>query len=101
MSASSPATAATIAAAIAEGRTTARQVVAAALDRIGRLDGRVGAFTDVLSARALARADAQDAALRNGSPPGPLAGRSAQNVGSFPGAGDRFEGLHGTCTENR
>lgn len=74
MSASSPATAATIAAAIAEGRTTARQVVAAALDRIGRLDGRVGAFTDVLSARALARADAQDAALRNGSPPGPLAG---------------------------
>jgi len=74
VSASSPATAATIAAAIAEGRTTARQVVAAALDRIGRLDGRVGAFTDVLSARALARADAQDAALRNGSPPGPLAG---------------------------
>ncbi|UIY42727.1 AtzE family amidohydrolase [Methylobacterium radiotolerans] len=74
MSASSPATAATIAAAIAEGRTTARQVVAAALDRIGRLDGRVGAFTDVLSARALARADAQDAALRNGSPLGPLAG---------------------------
>ena len=74
MSASSPATAATIAAAVAEGRTTARQVVAAALDRIGRLDGRVGAFTDVLSARALARADAQDAALRNGSPPGPLAG---------------------------
>lgn len=74
MSASSPPTAATIAAAVAEGRTTARQVVAAALDRIGRLDGRVGAFTDVLSARALARADAQDAALRNGSPPGPLAG---------------------------
>lgn len=74
MSASSPATAATIAAAVAEGRTTARQVVAAALDRIGRLDGRVGAFTDVLSARALARADAQDAALRNGPPPGPLAG---------------------------
>ncbi|KTS08640.1 amidase [Methylobacterium radiotolerans] len=74
MSASSPATAATIAAAVAEGRTTARQVVAAALDRIGRLDGRVGAFTDVLSARALARADAQDAALRNGSPPGLLAG---------------------------
>jgi len=74
VSASSPATAATIAAAVAEGRTTARQVVAAALDRIGRLDGRVGAFTDVLSARALARADAQDAALRNGSPPGPLAG---------------------------
>ncbi|MEE7447323.1 Asp-tRNA(Asn)/Glu-tRNA(Gln) amidotransferase GatCAB subunit A [Methylobacterium radiotolerans] len=71
-------TAATIAAAIADGRTSAREVVTAALDRIGRLDGRVGAFTDVLSARALARADAQDAARRaarrDGASPGPLAG---------------------------
>ncbi|XYD08340.1 AtzE family amidohydrolase [Methylobacterium sp. NMS12] len=74
MSASSPSTAATIAAAIAEGRTTARQAVTAALDRIGRLDDRVGAFTDVLSTRALARADAQDAARRDGASPGPLAG---------------------------
>ncbi|MEE7504318.1 hypothetical protein MMR14E_14090 [Methylobacterium mesophilicum] len=63
MSASDPSTAAAIAAAIAAGRTTAREVVTAALDRIGRLDGRVGAFTDVLSARALARADAQAEAL--------------------------------------
>ncbi|MGU3467013.1 AtzE family amidohydrolase [Methylobacterium sp. C33D] len=74
MSASDPSTAAAIAAAIAAGRTTAREVVTAALDRIGRLDGRVGAFTDVLSARALARADAQDAARRDGASPGPLAG---------------------------
>ncbi|MEH3064006.1 MAG: AtzE family amidohydrolase [Methylobacterium radiotolerans] len=74
MSASDPSTATAIAAAIADGRTTARQAVTAALDRIGRLDDRVGAFTDVLSARALARADAQDAARRDGASPGPLAG---------------------------
>ncbi|MBN4094143.1 MULTISPECIES: AtzE family amidohydrolase [Methylobacterium] len=74
MSASDPSTATAIAAAIADGRTTARQAVTAALDRIGRLDDRVGAFTDVLSARALARADAQDAARREGALPGPLAG---------------------------
>ena len=74
MSASDPSTATAIAAAIADGRTTARQAVTAALDRIGRLDDRVGAFTDVLSARALARADAQDAARREGASPGPLAG---------------------------
>ncbi|MGU3545595.1 AtzE family amidohydrolase [Methylobacterium sp. A52T] len=74
MSASEPSTATAIAAAIADGRTTARQAVTAALDRIGRLDDKVGAFTDVLSARALARADAQDAARRDGASPGPLAG---------------------------
>ncbi|MGU3474251.1 AtzE family amidohydrolase [Methylobacterium sp. D48H] len=74
MSASDSSTATAIAAAIADGRTTARQAVTAALDRIGRLDDRVGAFTDVLSARALARADAQDAARREGASPGPLAG---------------------------
>ena len=74
MSASDPSTATAIAAAIADGRTTARQAVTAALDRIGRLDDKVGAFTDVLSARALARADAQDAARREGASPGPLAG---------------------------
>jgi 1-carboxybiuret hydrolase len=74
VSASEPSTATAIAAAIADGRTTARQAVTAALDRIGRLDDKVGAFTDVLSARALARADAQDAARREGASPGPLAG---------------------------
>jgi aspartyl-tRNA(Asn)/glutamyl-tRNA(Gln) amidotransferase subunit A len=67
-------TAVAVAAAITDGRTTARQVVTAALDRIGRLDGRVGAFTDVVAARALAKADAQDAALSGGAKPGPLTG---------------------------
>ncbi|MBP32914.1 AtzE family amidohydrolase [Methylobacterium sp.] len=74
MSAYELSTAVAVAAAITDGRTTARQVVTAALDRIGRLDGRVGAFTDVVAARALARADAQDAALSGGAKPGPLTG---------------------------
>ncbi|WP_457104016.1 AtzE family amidohydrolase [Methylobacterium sp. P5_C11] len=74
MSAPDLSTATAIATAIAGGRATAREVVATALDRIGRLDGRIGAFTDVLATRALDRADAQDAALRTGAAPAPLAG---------------------------
>ncbi len=74
MSAYELSTAVAVAAAITDGHTTARQVVTAALDRIGRLDGRVGAFTDVVAARALAKADAQDAALSGGAKPGPLTG---------------------------
>lgn len=64
----------TIAAAIAERRSSARETVVAALDRIARIDGRVGSFTDVLPERALARADAVDAAIGRGEPAGPLAG---------------------------
>ncbi|APT29528.1 amidase 1 [Methylobacterium phyllosphaerae] len=74
MSAYELSTAVAVAAAITDGHTTARQVVTAALDRIGRLDGRIGAFTDVVAARALAKADAQDAALSGGAKPGPLTG---------------------------
>ncbi|WP_426314908.1 AtzE family amidohydrolase [Methylobacterium fujisawaense] len=74
MSAYELSTAVAVAAAITDGNTTARQVVTAALDRIERLDGQVGAFTDVVAARALARADAQDAALSGGAKPGPLTG---------------------------
>ncbi|EIZ82705.1 amidase [Methylobacterium sp. GXF4] len=64
----------TIAAAIAERRSSAREIVVATLDRIARLDGRVGSFTDVLPERALARADAIDAAIGRGEAMGPLAG---------------------------
>lgn len=74
MSATGPADAASIAAAVARRHLCARDVVTAALDRIGRLDHRVNAFTDVLAARALARADALDAGLRGGVSAGPLAG---------------------------
>ena len=52
------------------GEVTARAVLEAALARIGALDGRVGAFTEVLAERALARAGAIDA----GGHAGPLAG---------------------------
>ncbi|KNY23401.1 AtzE family amidohydrolase [Methylobacterium sp. ARG-1] len=64
----------TIAAAIAERRSSAREIVAATLDRIARIDGRVGSFTDVLPERALARAETIDAAIGRGEPAGPLAG---------------------------
>jgi aspartyl-tRNA(Asn)/glutamyl-tRNA(Gln) amidotransferase subunit A len=74
MSATAPADAATIAADVGAARSSARTVVAEALDRIRRLEGRVNAFTDVLADRALARADRLDAAIRGGVPAGPLAG---------------------------
>ncbi|CAA2159748.1 Biuret hydrolase [Methylobacterium brachiatum] len=64
----------TIAAAIAERRSSAREIVVATLDQIARIDGRVGSFTDVLPERALARADAIDAAIGRGEAMGPLAG---------------------------
>ncbi|GJD99828.1 AtzE family amidohydrolase [Methylobacterium isbiliense] len=67
-------TAAEIAAGVAARTLRARDAVAAALARIAALDARVGAFTDVTAERALARADALDAALDRGEPAGPLAG---------------------------
>ncbi|MDO9427327.1 MAG: AtzE family amidohydrolase [Methylobacterium sp.] len=66
--------AASVAAAVADGSVSARTVVAAALDRIGRIDPAVNAFTDVLAERALAGADRIDAARARGAPLGPLAG---------------------------
>ena len=62
-------TAAEIAEAVREGKTTARSVVEEALSRIGRHDKRLGAFTDVVAERARRTADAVDA-----GPKGPLAG---------------------------
>ncbi|WP_030247389.1 amidase [Streptomyces sp. NRRL S-455] len=50
-------TAAEISAAVREKRVTAREVVAEHLDRIERLDGRVGAFRTVRAEAALAEAD--------------------------------------------
>ncbi len=59
-------TASALAADIRAGRTTAKAAVQDALDRIARHNGALGAFTDVLAERALARAAAE--------PQGPLAG---------------------------
>ena len=61
-----------IAAAVRSGEVTARAVTEAALARIFARDGRLNAFTDVVSERALARAGALDAAGPGAA--GPLAG---------------------------
>ncbi|WP_293863621.1 AtzE family amidohydrolase [uncultured Alsobacter sp.] len=63
-----------IAAAVKSGRTTARAVALAHLERIAALDPGLGAFTAVTRERALAEADAVDAAVAAGRDPGPLAG---------------------------
>ena len=63
-----------IAAAVADGRTSASAVVGAALARIARQDSALNAFTAVLDKRALAKAYAIDEARAIGDPPGPLAG---------------------------
>ncbi|CAN5776777.1 Asp-tRNA(Asn)/Glu-tRNA(Gln) amidotransferase GatCAB subunit A [soil metagenome] len=60
--------------AIAAGKTTARDVVEACLDRIGRLGGTVNCFIEVDRDGARAAADAADAAQRGGARLGPLHG---------------------------
>jgi aspartyl-tRNA(Asn)/glutamyl-tRNA(Gln) amidotransferase subunit A len=62
-----------IAAAVADGTASAREVVTAALGRIER-HRVLNAFTAVTGERALARAEAIDAARKNGQALGPLAG---------------------------
>ncbi len=63
-----------IAGEVRAGRVTARAVTQATLSRIARRNGALNAFTAVLDARALARADAVDAAIAGGAAVGPLAG---------------------------
>ena len=60
--------------AIAAGQTTARDVVEACLDRIGRLNGTLNCFVELDSTGARAAADAADAAQRQGKTLGPLHG---------------------------
>ncbi|QNN53593.1 amidase [Nocardioides mesophilus] len=54
--------------AVRSGAVSSRELVAATLDRIGRLDGRLNAFTTVLADAALAEADARDAATGERGP---------------------------------
>ncbi len=63
-----------IAAAVKAGTVTARAVTEACLARIAALEPQVNAFTDVTAARALAKADAVDAARAAGRELGRLAG---------------------------
>jgi 1-carboxybiuret hydrolase len=68
------ATALEIATAVRAGRVTARAVADAALARVASTHGQINAFTAVTAERALAEANAVDAALAAGADPGPLAG---------------------------
>jgi len=63
-----------IAAAVRGRRVSAREVVAAALDRIARRDGALNCFTHVAGEAALAEAGRVDARAAAGQDPGPLAG---------------------------
>ena len=56
------------------GEASAREIVEATLARIDALNGKLGAFTDVTSERAFAKADALDSARARGEALGPLAG---------------------------
>jgi 1-carboxybiuret hydrolase len=63
-----------IAAAIREGRTTATQVIEAALAHIGKHDGEINAFTAVTAERARREASVVDTLRAIGRPLPPLAG---------------------------
>jgi aspartyl-tRNA(Asn)/glutamyl-tRNA(Gln) amidotransferase subunit A len=67
-------TVADLAADVTARRLSAREVTAAALDRIDRLDGELGAFVAVDSDSALAEAAAIDERIAGGDDVGPLAG---------------------------
>jgi aspartyl-tRNA(Asn)/glutamyl-tRNA(Gln) amidotransferase subunit A len=63
-----------IGASVKSGAASAREIVAATLERIDKLDAKLGAFTQVTAERALAKAQAIDTARARGLPLGPLAG---------------------------
>ena len=68
------ATAAAIVDAVKGGKTTARAVVQATLDRIEKHNDRLGAFTEITAERAFKQADIVDGLAQGGGTPGPLAG---------------------------
>jgi aspartyl-tRNA(Asn)/glutamyl-tRNA(Gln) amidotransferase subunit A len=59
---------------VREGEATSVELVGGALERIGALDGRVGAFVLVLAEQALAEAEERDRQRRQGEVAGPLHG---------------------------
>jgi aspartyl-tRNA(Asn)/glutamyl-tRNA(Gln) amidotransferase subunit A len=68
------ATAVAIADAVRSGKLRAREITDQYLDRVGRLDGALGCYLVVDQVGARRRADAIDAAVKDGRDPGPLAG---------------------------
>src|ERR1700721_3358800 len=63
-----------IAEAVRTGARSAREIAQEPLSRIEARNSALGAFTDVTATRALAKADAIDAARARGTSLGPLAG---------------------------
>jgi len=63
-----------IAAAVRSGRASAREIAEETLNRIKSRNAALGAFTDVTTSRALAKADAIDMGRARGASLGPLAG---------------------------
>lgn len=63
-----------LSAALAEGKTSAREVTDSFLARIEKGDGKLHAYTEVYAAEARAIADGADKILRAGLPHGPLLG---------------------------
>jgi aspartyl-tRNA(Asn)/glutamyl-tRNA(Gln) amidotransferase subunit A len=63
-----------MAAAVRSGAASAREIAQETLKRIEARNSALGAFTDVTTTRALAKADAIDAARARGASLGPLAG---------------------------
>ncbi len=63
-----------LARAIRTKEVSSRELTRAYLERIARVDGALGSYLLVDEARALAAADAVDAAIARGEDPGPLAG---------------------------
>jgi Asp-tRNA(Asn)/Glu-tRNA(Gln) amidotransferase A subunit family amidase len=59
---------------VRSGKTNARALILDALHRIEKLNPALNAFTDVLTNRALQRADAIDQRIAAGKATGPLAG---------------------------
>ena len=66
--------AASMAAQLASGKVSARQLLQSCMTQIDATDTRVNAFTEKTRTRAMAEADAVDASRAKGQPLGPLAG---------------------------
>ena len=63
-----------LAAALKSGETTSREATEACLERIDRVEGKVGAFITVCADEARKQADAADALRRSGAAVHPLCG---------------------------
>ncbi len=98
--------AATMAAAVAAGKISARELLKASLDRIAKTEPMVNAFTEQTLARAHAEADAVDAQRARGEALKPLAGvpYAVKNLFDIEGvvtlAGSKINRSHAAAAED-